>query len=243
MDINLSKEQLQSVVKINLSKAGFDTSRLSAKVAFALDESYSMEHLYKDGSVQAILDKLLAVSMFFDDDGDIDMWAFGSKSRSLPQATQDDHGDYQFNPRYSGTSYHAVTKQVKEFYYDYTEKVIKKVGMIGKMFGKKDVVGLGIPEGRSDDSDENPVYLFFLTDGETMTAGEDIPALVDLMKSHKDLYIQFIGLGGDSFNTIKNIVAQNPKQSSLIQVRNLDEEGDELLEKLINTDVKNIIQS
>ena len=243
MNINLSKEALQSAVKINLSKAGFDTSKLSAKVAFALDESGSMAHLYRNGSVQAILDKLLAVSMFLDDDGDVDMWAFGSRARALPQATQDDHGDYKFDPMYSGTSYHEVTGQIKEFYYGGTDKVVKKAGFIGKLFGKKDVVVKGVSEGRADSSDNHPVYLFFLTDGETMTAGQDIPALVSLMAEHPDLYIQFIGLGRDNFTTLDKIVAQNPKQSNLIKVTNLGQEGDALLEKLITTDVKNIIQA
>lgn len=241
MQINLSKEVLREEVKINLSKAGFDTNKLAAKVAFILDESGSMSHLYNNGTVQAILDKLLAVSYYFDDDGDIDMFAFSNKGRQLPQANQDDHGTYKFKPNYGGTYYAEVVTQVEDFYYG-GSKVVKKAGIFGKMFGAKDKVVTTEAEGRSDSGDTHPVYIFFLTDGDTLNAAQDERVLNNFLHEHKDAYIQFIGLGDAQFSAVNRIVSQNKGNSSLIRVSDIDSEGDQLLSKLINADVKAIIQ-
>lgn len=231
MNINLSKEGLREEVKINLSKQGFNTDDLSAKVCFALDESGSMQTFYNNGSVQAILDKLLAVSYYFDDDGDIDMFAFSQQGRQLPSASQDDHGSYSFRPNYGGTQYADVIGQIEDYYYKATGK--KFLGLFGK--------GATAAEGRNGTEDKEPVYLFFLTDGETFDRAGDTRVLNKLLSDHPDLFIQFVGVGRDSFNVVRD-VADNNVNASFVGISDLASEGDDLLAKIITPQVRDILQ-
>lgn len=236
-NINLSKEALRETIKINLSKAGFDSDNICAKVCFVLDESYSMQGMYKDGSVQKVLDKLLAISFFLDDDGDIDIFAFNTSGRMLPQADQDNHGEYKFKPNYGGTAYADVMEKVEDFYYGGS---VKKAGFIGRMFGKKDVVSEA--KGRADTDDKHPVYVFFLTDGETGDHSTDIRALSELSAKHSDMFIQYLTIGDSRFGAIEEIVSNNPTNTSIVHVGDLDSGGDALLEKLITEQVRKVIQ-
>ncbi len=236
MKINLSKEVLQAEVKINLSKAGFNSDNLCAKVAFVLDESGSMQHFYRNGTVQAILDKLLAVSYFFDDDGSIDMFAFANKARQLPEATQSDHGNYYFDPKYAGTEYAPAIQAVTDFYYK--EDVKKSGGFLG--FGGKKVVTPA--EGRNDKGDDHPVYVFFLTDGETWdNVGAEVK-FNDILSEHKDMFVQFVAVGDSKFSTLQKIVGNNPTNAALVTIRDIDAEGDQLLSQIITDNVRNVIE-
>ena len=64
--LNLRKNTLQLCLeKTNLLNT-------KARVAVALDFSGSMSRLYKDGSVQAVIERLLPIAVQFDDNGEMD---------------------------------------------------------------------------------------------------------------------------------------------------------------------------
>ena len=68
--LNLRKNTLQLCLeKTNLLNT-------KARVAVALDFSGSMSRLYKDGSVQAVIERLLPIAVQFDDNGEMELWLF-----------------------------------------------------------------------------------------------------------------------------------------------------------------------
>jgi stress response protein SCP2 len=70
--------QMLDMVKragISLQKRGLDTHR--AKVALCLDISPSMYFLYQSGAVQQLCERVLALTVQLDDDGECDVFTFG----------------------------------------------------------------------------------------------------------------------------------------------------------------------
>lgn len=62
--------------KISLAKHDHLRDHI-ARVALVLDISASMDHLYKSGLVDRLVAKAMPVGLSFDDDGEIDVYAFG----------------------------------------------------------------------------------------------------------------------------------------------------------------------
>ena len=58
-----------------------------AKVALILDVSGSMSNQYSNGDVQLVVDRVVPLAVHFDDDGDLEVWAFGSRDKSLTPIT------------------------------------------------------------------------------------------------------------------------------------------------------------
>ncbi|WP_103975245.1 vWA domain-containing protein [Methylovulum psychrotolerans] len=65
-----------------------------ARVGLVLDASGSMRHQYRDGKVQSVINRLLPLAVHFDDDGELDVWAFSDHVLALPSATLKNHADY-----------------------------------------------------------------------------------------------------------------------------------------------------
>ena len=80
--VNLSKEE--SIRKVNLAKEEVHKvcltksplSGLTSRVGLVLDYSGSMSELYRNGTVQAVIEKILPVAMEFDDNGTMEVWIF-----------------------------------------------------------------------------------------------------------------------------------------------------------------------
>ena len=64
---------------VSLEKKGL--SALNAKVGLVLDASGSLNGQYRKGRVQEVIDRLLPLAVHFDDDGELDCWAFGEKTQ------------------------------------------------------------------------------------------------------------------------------------------------------------------
>ena len=100
MSINLSKEE--TINKINLNKEEVHNIRLSKKSlinqtiygVLALDFSGSMNKLYKDGTVQSVIEKVLPIAMEFDDDGEMEVWLFDDSYHRLPNISLKNVYDY-----------------------------------------------------------------------------------------------------------------------------------------------------
>src|SRR5690606_28089452 len=61
---------------------------VSARVGVVLDISGSMRKLYKEGVVQDVVERVLAVASQFDDDGELDVWVYDNEFLRLPAATR-----------------------------------------------------------------------------------------------------------------------------------------------------------
>lgn len=77
---NLEKHVVSlSKTVVNLSKkSGVDLESTSAKVVVVLDYSGSMNGLYKNGTVQRTINRLVPLGLTFDDNGTIDVYLFST---------------------------------------------------------------------------------------------------------------------------------------------------------------------
>jgi stress response protein SCP2 len=108
---------LRKRAKVSIEKAGLGAHR--ARVALCLDISASMAPLYRDGRVQALADRVMALATRFDDDGVLDVFLFGDRGHQpLPMAldrcstyVRDLLGAFPLEP---GTRYHTAMKLVRE---------------------------------------------------------------------------------------------------------------------------------
>ncbi|MCF7990460.1 MAG: VWA domain-containing protein [Thiohalocapsa sp.] len=64
------------------------------RVALVLDASGSMKKQFRDGRVQAVVDRMLPLAVHFDDDGALDCWAFASREMPLTPVTLDNVREY-----------------------------------------------------------------------------------------------------------------------------------------------------
>jgi hypothetical protein len=119
--------------QFSLSKHGIDGQR--ARVALCLDYSGSMRKSYNSGEVQALAERVLALSTQLDDDGEVDVFFFGTNAWYAGQITLGQHAgaiDRLREGRQYGTTNYAGA----------IDAVIQWMG-----------------------TDPTPAYVVFLTDG------------------------------------------------------------------------------
>ena len=191
MGVNLSKED--TIKKINLAKEEVHTVRLSKKPlinqtvygALVLDFSGSMRNLYKDGTVQSVIEKALPIAMEFDNDGEMEFWLFDDGFRRLPNITLENVYGYverEIIGKYhmGGTCYAPVMKDVLKQYITKTSKGI---------FRKAD--------------EKLPEYVLFITDGNNSdTANTD--SIIKEASKHP-IFWQFVGIGNDDFQYLRKL--------------------------------------
>jgi len=170
--------QLVSLVKtakVSLEKKGLGEH--TARVALCLDISGSMLRLYRSGRVQKLVERVLALALRFDDDGQVDVWLFGREAHDAGAVTLANFSSYADSVlrRYGlegGTHYGKVMQKVRSHYF----------GSAGPRTTPR--------------PGELPVYVIFVTDGATSdekTARTQVTA-----SSYEPLFWQFLAIGRSS---------------------------------------------
>ncbi len=197
--INLSKDKVNlekhvvnlSKCVVDLSKkSGVDLGNIRAKVVVVLDYSYSMNSLYKNGTVRDTLKRLVPLGLTFDDNGSIDIFLFQSDFRQMTALTLSNYENYvtsvinRSGYTMGGTAYAPVLCAIIEGYS--TGK-----GLLGRS---------AVPPIVDDGA---PTFILFITDGEN----SDKPASDSIIKrsSGKNVFIQFIGIGNESFSYLRKL--------------------------------------
>ena len=184
LSLNLSKEE--SLLQLNLRKDKLlslclDKKEFSrvARVALVLDYSGSMERMYRNGEVQAVIERLLPVAMNLDDNGEMEMWLF------------DD-------------SYNRINSISIKNYYNYikNENILNKYPMGCTKYSPvmKDIRNKYLKE---EPLDNVPTLVLFITDGDTFDSNETIKVLREC--SDKPIFWQFIGLGNTRFKFLETL--------------------------------------
>ncbi len=75
---------LAKAAAVSLRKLALDGAL--ARVGLALDVSGSMRDRYAKGVVQRVVERIVPLAAHFDDDGALDMWAYGNTCAALPPA-------------------------------------------------------------------------------------------------------------------------------------------------------------
>lgn len=191
--VNLEKHVVSlSKCVVDLSKkSGVDLGNTRAKVVVALDFSGSMSSLYRNGTVQKTINKLVPLGLTFDDNGAIDMFLFHDsfiKLDDLDLSNYENYVNYIKKSGYEmgGTNYAPVLCAIIEGYEQPT----------GGFFGRTKKISPIVDNG-------DPTFILFITDG----ANADRGATNRIIKKCSDMnvFIQFIGIGNYSFDYLEKL--------------------------------------
>jgi len=191
--MSISLEKRVETVKISLEKK--KAPQVSVDVAFAVDISGSMNGMYRDGTVQDVIDRIYAMAYAMDPDKTLEVFAFNTGVKHLPPMVEADYGSY-VNKHVApivggGTNYAPLFEEVNHIYG--TKKAQKK-GFFGGLFGKKDESTSG--------TKEKPLYVIFITDGDATDSSDTRKVIKEMENSN--VYIQCVGIGG-GFRLLESI--------------------------------------
>lgn len=228
--INLVKAKAETVT-INLAKRGL-TNIPTMRVVADLDVSGSMDRLYKGGVVEKAFEKLLGLAFKFDDNGEIDVFAFDNSAHGLPTAKVADYGSYVtrnitkvFNSKFGGgTSYGRPLQANMDFLFGGEAQPQKSGGFLGGMFGKKPATA--VPA-----SSEPPALVLFFTDGEPTDGAEASRIIKAAQDSNKPVYFHLIGVGNSSFRVLEQL-ADDYDNCGFINLKSIEMSDDDLYREL-----------
>lgn len=228
--INLQKRA--ESVGIILAKRGI-TKVPPTRVGVALDVSGSAQNLYTGGVIQETLDRLLAVALKFDDNGELDAWTFDNQVGALPTITAADEGTYVKKnilgnrnlSLWGGTSYAPPLKAAMDHYFG-TKTITEKVGgLFG--FGAKNKTTT-VSNGSKD-----PAMLLFVTDGANQDRNEAAQVLREAAKN-SPVYFQMVGVGPESYFTFLKEMADELPNVGFVSLSTLSITDEALYEALVN---------
>lgn len=196
LGINLDKSVKE--VKIVLEKIGFQEK---VQVALVLDISGSMSGLYRNGSVQELVERALAIGINMDADQEIDVYLFGERAHHAAPAFRTNIDGFvkkEILNKFSlegSTLYSPVMKKVATAFGHMGAPVpTPKRGLMGKLFGKPEPVA---PEGPL------PTVVFFVTDGDNFDQKETEAFIRHI--SDRPMFWQFIGIGRNNFSFLEGL--------------------------------------
>lgn len=172
---------LAKPIKVSLEKHKLET--VKAKVAFVLDASGSMSYQFSKGNVQAVLERIAALAVQFDDDGSMDMWAFAERHRKYEDVSLDNLRGYVSNMQSTG----------KKGWLD----LLPGLGCSNN----EPPVMKEVVETFKDSKE--PVYIVFITDGGISQTN----AIKNVLRKSAELPIfwKFVGLGGSSYGILEEL--------------------------------------
>ena len=178
IDMSKSAESLNKVL-IDMSKGNkIDMTKHVARVALAMDYSGSMSNLFRNGSVQDVITRLLPIALKFDDNGELESWLFSNGKERLAAVTIKNYKNYvksvmmKAHMDMGGTNYAPALKDMVKYY--------------------KDVEPSNIP-----------AFVIFITDGENWDTEETNRIVKEL--SNYNMFVQFIGIGDENFKYLKSV--------------------------------------
>lgn len=106
-------------VTVNLTKStGIQFDNLKSKVKLVIDYSGSMDNLYRNGTVQQVITKLLPLALKFDDDGELECFLFSNGYCEVKSCNAQNYTNYVNNIIYNanfsmgGTEYSPVLNAI-----------------------------------------------------------------------------------------------------------------------------------
>lgn len=187
--VSLEKKLSKAPKLISLAKpitVSLEKHRLKevkAQVAFVLDASGSMSGQFRRGNVQAVLERVTALAVQFDDDGVMPVWAFGEKFKRYDDVTLDNIEGYIDRIRNEG----------KRSMWE----VLPGLGGTNNEPPVLDAVNKEFKDSTL------PVYVVFITDG-----GISKTRLIkDKLRESANLpvFYKFLGLGGSNYGILESL--------------------------------------
>ena len=164
---------------ISLEKKGMYEHR--ARVALCLDISGSMSGLYRSGKIQQLCERILALAVQLDDDGQVDVFLFGSDAHDVGPLDLNSRAGYVDNMlrRHrleGGTNYGKAMRMIRQHYFPDS----------------------GAGRRSAPRPDKLPIYVMFVTDGQTMDPNEARNQVA--WSSYEPMFWQFMAIGQSSRN-------------------------------------------
>lgn len=183
--LNLSKQQAVQTLNLRKETLGIcltknNISNLTAMVGLVLDQTGSMKELYKKGTAQEVVERLLPMGLKFDDNGELDMWIFAKRFKRLNSVTESEF--YQYVDR---EIMNNPNNQLWEatYYAPVMRDVLKKY--------------------TQEDPSTLPTIIYFITDGENFDHPET-EAIIKEASKH-NIFWQFVGIGNEKFKFLKKL--------------------------------------
>lgn len=236
MGIDLNKRI--SLVKNTLDKKRFNGQ---VEVAIALDVSGSMSGMFRDGTAQDLIERMLAIGVNLDHNKKIDSYIFNHEFKKLPEITLENYNNYAnteiFDKGYvaGGTKYSPVLQAIVENHIGIQKSPQRSVGSgIFSLFSKKNKK----EEINVQKANQLPLVIFFITDGDCWDSNEVKKKIIEYSK--ENVFIQFIGISQSSTSEFKflehldNMTGRHRDNVNFFNsgtTRNLDD--DELYEAIL----------
>jgi hypothetical protein len=209
MPISLHKIEQTAPALVNLAKTAqkaIDGKRLQgqkSKLGIAFDYSGSMFNQYKDGTMQRLAEKLLALGTQIDDDGAIDLFVFDTEAAYLGEVNIHNYQgaiERYTNGRRMGTTNYAAAFKLIEKHYGFggnsvTASPETSAGGLGGLFGKKKPAVAGVAATPLTSPANEPVLILFLTDGAPNNRNEAVQTITDA--SYSPIFWQFLSIGAE----------------------------------------------
>jgi len=202
--------QLVSLAKLaSVSLAKNQLDQVRARAAFVIDASGSMHGQYTSGRVQEAVNRVFPLGVHFDDDEELETWAFAQKSRQLGNVTFANVNDYveregggwkkwmdDLNAGYNNEP--AVIRQVIAHFTGLAapEVVSKKTGIFSSKKALPDTFAPAVDM-------KTPVLVLFISDG-GVSHNDEIELLIR-WSSTLPIFWQFIGIGGSSYGALERL--------------------------------------
>lgn len=199
---------LTKKVSITLEKKHME--QVVASVVVVLDNSGSMDWQYRNGDIQGAMDKLLPIALMFDDDGELDTWAFASKVKHLSAITVENIKNYLSKESRGWEKWHIGLGN-------------DEPKVISELINKYKYNNL-------------PVYVIFLSDGGIYETKKIKKLLIEA--AHYPIFWQFVGIGGSNYGILEELdemdgrIVDNANFFSIDNINSLSDES--LYEKLLN---------
>jgi hypothetical protein len=199
----------KKIVQITLEKK--QMTNVAARVGLVLDISGSMLSLYKNGTVQEVVERILAVACRFDDDATLDVWIYDNEYSRLPPATEQDFEQY-------------VQKHIM------SNKEIHKFGRNNEPPVMEDVISKYTREEKSS----LPVFIIFINDGGVVKPIKKVITEAAI----QPIFWQFVGIGDSDFEVLKKLDAMEGRivdNANFIHIEDISSVSDEsLYHQLLN---------
>lgn len=200
-----------------------------ASVILALDYSGSMNTLYKNGSVQELVERILPLGLAFDDNGEVDFYLFETGVKKMPENITISNVQNYVNKKVigkynmGGTEYAPVINKIVA---DFTPK-------------KGGLFGIG---GSKEYTFDYPVYVIFITDGENSDKKSAESAIIEASKY--GIFFQFVGIGSEQFNFLQkldNLSNRNIDNANFFKIQNIAAKTDDELYALLLTEFPSFV--
>jgi stress response protein SCP2 len=199
----------KKLVQITLEKKKL--TNVAARVGIVLDITGSMQNLYKNGTVQEVVERILAVASKFDDNGSLDVWVYDTHFSRLPSVTELDFGNYVQNMILNN---HAIHKFGRNNEPPVMEDVIRKYTV-------------------EEDSD-TPVFIIFINDGGVV---KPIKKVI-VNAAVQPIFWQFVGIGQSDFEVLKQLDTMEGRivdNANFVHIDDIAAISDEMLyDQLLN---------